>query len=66
MVNTVLWLADKAESDFVWRGGTHYIYVKTHWEQITSKEITQLLTTVANLGETMSIRQNTIGLGRVV
>lgn len=51
VVNTVLWLADKAESDFVWRGGTHYIYVKTHWEQITSKEITQLLTTVANLGE---------------
>lgn len=28
VVNTVLWLADKAESDFVWRGGTHYIYVK--------------------------------------
>ena len=51
VVKTALWLADKAGSDFVWRGGAHYIYVKTHWEQITSKEITQLLTTVANLGK---------------
>ena len=51
IVKTTLRLANQVDSDFAWKGSTHYIYVKTHWVQITSKEITLLLTTVANIGE---------------
>lgn len=50
IVKTVLWMTGKVGSDFAWRGSAHHIYVDTHWMTISSKEITLLLTTIANLG----------------
>lgn len=51
IINTTLRLADKAGANFVWRGSTFYLYVGSHWMQITSKEITLLLTTIATIGK---------------
>lgn len=51
IVKTTLWLAGEVGTDILWKGNAHYIYVRTHWERITSKEISLLLTTVANIGE---------------
>lgn len=49
IVKIVLWLASKVGADFACRGGAHYIYVSTHWMRISSKQITLLLTTIANI-----------------
>lgn len=51
IVNKTLQLAKEIGADFAWRGGAHYMYVKTHWTQITSKDITLLLTTIARKGQ---------------
>lgn len=51
IVNTTLQLAKEVGSDFLWKGGLHYMYVGTHWVQVTSKELTLLLTTIARYGQ---------------